>query len=256
MRRVYLVPLLLACVCLPLSATIITFEDFTSAGVPSGDWSTSISSGYGISIPGTGVAVFSRSASAPGGTASLTYTPIVSGDFLAVGVVDSYSLVNGTSMVLEAHWSGGSDLFTAAINQAGGVVRQMAGNSLTAEFPSAPFSSPNAVLVLYRTGNNIRAGVMGDLPVSGGVPDFSGLVPLGNWTGDQYLGDMYLSLSFGSFGAAGDASASVDIFALATPPYAPDIIPPAAGEIPEPATAVLLGGGMAVILLLRRRRAA
>jgi MYXO-CTERM domain-containing protein len=251
----FLVPVLLACSALPLRATIITLEEFTAASMPAG-WSTSIDTGYGISFPG-GDAVFSRSPGAADGFARLTFNSTVSGDFFAVAVVPGgdYSLVNGGSIALAALWSGTSDFFDAYIRNDGGNIQQAAFNSLTLDNPWSTWAS-DAVLILLRTGNNIQAGIMSGIPLTGGVADFSTFSPLGNWTGNQYLGDVTLFLSFGvSGGASGASAAGVDIFALAVPPYT-EFIPPGGAEIPEPVTAGLAAAGLLVLLLMRRRRCA
>jgi len=249
-----LVVSIVVCACLPLHATIISLEDFNAVGVPPG-WSTSVTTGFAVSIPGTGDAIFTKAPGTPDGYGRLTYNTVVSGDFLAVGVVSQYSLVNNSMIQLAANWSGGADHFTALLVRGAGQLQQRVGNTLTMEFLSAPWSSPNAILLLFRAGNNIQAGVMSDIPLTSGVPDFSGFSPLGSWTGDQYLGDVTLYLSLGTFaGATGAPNAGIDTFALVVPPYAPDIIPPAA--IPEPVTAGLAAAGLAAFLLLRRQRQA
>jgi hypothetical protein len=252
LRRILRLAALGTCCVCPLRATLLTFEDFTAPVLPVG-WTTSVPSGYSISFPG-GAAAFSRSSGAGDGFAQLSYGTTVSGDFFAVAVVpNTYALVNGGSMALAASWSGSGSFLDAYVRQDNGSTQAAAFNSRTAENPWASWTG-DAVLVVFRTGNNIQAGVMSGVPQTGGLPDFSSFSPLGSWTGSAYLGDVNLFLSFGvNGGSSGAAAASVDIFALAVPPYA-ELIPPGGSDIPEPATTALTALGLAGLLLIGRKR--
>ena len=94
---------------------------------------------------------------------------------------------------------------------------------------------------------------MSGVPQTGGVADFSTFSPHGSWTGNEYLGDMTLFLSFGVTGrASGAVSAGVDLFVAAVPPY--EFITPGGGtQIPEPLTGGLAAAGLSALLWLRRR---
>jgi MYXO-CTERM domain-containing protein len=230
---------------------LITLEEFTAPAMPSG-WSTTTDTGYAVNFPG-GAAVFSRSPGAGNGFARLTYGTALGADFFALAVVPTgYTLVDGSSMALVTYVGGGFvDIY---LRNSGGSIQAAAYNSLTSDNPWTPWGG-DAILVLFRAGDNIQAGIMASIPLVGGVPDFSGFSPLASWSGSQYLGNVAFELSFGqSVGPAGAEAAGVDVFALATTPYAPDFIPPGGPEIPEPATAGLAAAGLLILLLVRRRR--
>jgi hypothetical protein len=69
----FLVPVLLACSALPLRATLIAYEQFSSPSMPAG-WTAIKDANYNIGFPGdpNGLAVFSRSPLAGDGFARLS----------------------------------------------------------------------------------------------------------------------------------------------------------------------------------------
>lgn len=222
--------------------------------MPAG-WTASTDTGYSISFV-DGHAVFSRNGSAGTGFARLTYNTSVGGDFLSVTVIPGdYSLPDGGSMALVAYVGGG--FFDAYVRNSGGSIQGASYTSLSDPPGNNPWTpwSGDAVLVIFRAGDTVQAGIMPGIPFVGPTPDLSGFVPLGSWTGDQYLGNATFELSFGQeTGPTGTASARADIFVLVTPPYAPDLIPPPGAEaVPEPATVGLVAAGLAALLWTRRR---
>jgi hypothetical protein len=242
---------LLICTAVPLSATLVT-EGFDASSMPDG-WSLTTNAGYSALFPG-GEVSFGRSGEAGSGFARLTYTSPVSGDFIAAAVIEpDFLLVNGGIMALVGYVGG--EFFDAYLRNSLGSIQISAYNSDMSDNPWATWSSAGvSTLIILRDGNTIQAGVMGELAAPGGVVDLSGFVPLGSWTGDQYLGNLTLQLSFGHDGGDGGAEhASLDLFALATPPY-DEVTPPGGTPVPEPVTASLAAVGLSALLVARRRR--
>lgn len=240
----------LALLASPLTAGLIVFEEFDSAP-PSPPWTSATSAGYSIIYGGE--AVFAGSGN---GSARLTYSVPVAGDFLAGAVViPGWNLAHGGALGLAAFWED-SNFFDIYLRNIQGNNELAAYNSRTGQNPWQPWSG-EATLLLVRSGNSIYAGAMSDVPSINGTPDLSGFLPLASWTGDQYLGPLTLQLFLmQDQGTPGAQTGSYDVFALAVPPYYPDVYPPdfLEGVIPEPGAMSLVGIGLLGLMVGGYRR--
>ena len=184
----------LALLASPLTAGLIVFEEFDSAP-PSPPWTSATSAGYSIIYGGE--AVFAGSGN---GSARLTYSVPVAGDFLAGAVViPGWNLAHGGALGLAAFWED-SNFFDIYLRNIQGNNELAAYNSRTGQNPWQPWSG-EATLLLVRSGNSIYAGAMSDVPSINGTPDLSGFLPLAS---DLWFG--YTQVSFWQFYNFDDSS--------------------------------------------------